>query len=191
MDHGSSARREGMFERASAGFAELRIVEVRGAKVIIDSDLARLFGIATKRLNQAVKRNPGRFPAEFTFQLTMTEFANLKSQSATSTWGGRRYPPYAFTEHGAMMASCVLNSPRAIDMSVFVVRAFVRLRSIYASHIELTRRLDELDIKVGGHDEEIRSIVEAIRRLMLPDSPRRSLIGLSTFERWPGYGRSK
>ncbi|MDD4903918.1 MAG: ORF6N domain-containing protein [Candidatus Bipolaricaulis sp.] len=180
-----------MLERASAESSELRIVEVRGVKVIIDSDLAGLFGVATQRLNQAVKRNPGRFPAEFLFQLTMTEFAKLKSRSASSTWKGRRHPPYAFTEYGAMMAACVLDSPRAVDMSLFVIRAFVRLRSIYASHIELTRRLDELDIKVGGHDEAIRSIVEAIRRLMLPESPRRSLIGASTFERWPGYGRPR
>ncbi len=180
-----------MVEGASAEPAELRIVEVRGVKVIIDSDLAGLFGVTTRHLNQAIERNPGRFPAEFLFQLTMTEFANLKSRTATPTWGRRRCPPFAFTEHGAMMAACGLNSPRAVDMSLFVIRAFVRLRSIYASHIELTRRLDELDIKVGGHDDAIRSIVEAIRRLMLPESPRRSLIGASTFERWPGYGRPR
>lgn len=182
-----------MGERLSVESVGLRITEVRGAKVILDSDLAGLFGVATGALNQAVRRNPGRFPAEFVFQLTAPEFTNLRSQSVISNSGrgGRRSLPFAFTEHGALMAATVLNSPQAIGMSVFVVRAFVRLRSIYASHIELTRRLDELDIKVGAHDESIRSIVEAIRRLMLPDSPPKALIGLSTLERWSGYGRSK
>jgi hypothetical protein len=180
-----------MLQRVSAEFIELPIAEVRGIKVILDSDLADLLGVTTKALNQAVKRNPGRFPAGFVFQLTAPEFTNLRSQFATRNRGGRRYPPFAFTEHGVLMAAAVLNSPQAIGMSVFIVRAFVRLRGIYASHIELTRRLDELDIRVGAQDESIRAIVEAIRRLMLPDARPKALVGLCTLERWSGRGRSE
>ncbi|MDD5264371.1 MAG: ORF6N domain-containing protein [Candidatus Bipolaricaulis sp.] len=178
-----------MLQRLSEESILLPIAEVRGIKVILDSDLADLLGATTQALNQAVKRNPERFPAEFVFQLTPREFAGLRSRSATSDRGGRRRLPFAFTEHGVLMAATVLNSPQAIGMSVFVVRAFIRLRSIYASHIELTRRLDELDVRVGAQDESIRAIVEAIRRLMFPDAPPKALVGLCTLERWSGRER--
>src|SRR5215218_2102098 len=113
---------------------ESRILLIRGEKVILDTDLAELYGATTKRLNEQVRRNLDRFPADFMFQLTDEEFAILRSQFATSRsgWGGRRYPPFVFTEHGAIMAANVLNSPRAVAVSVTVVRAFVRLRQILA-----------------------------------------------------------
>ncbi len=165
-------------------FVEARIIEVRGKKVILDSDLAALYGVETRTLNQAARRNAERFPADFVFRITAEEEAGLRSQSVISNAGrgGRRYLPFAFTEHGALMAASVLNSRQAIEMSVFIVRAFVRLRSIYASRIELTRRLDQLDTRVSEHDAELRSIVEAIRRLAMPSAPRRSPIGFRSAE---------
>jgi len=163
-----------------------RLIQVvRGQKVIFDADLAQLYGVATKRLNEQVKRNTERFPEDFVFQLTKEEYAALRSQSATSNSGrgGRRYLPYAFTEHGAIMAANVLNSQRAIEISIFVVRAFVRLRRVLASHIELAKKLEELEQRVGEHDEAIRSLVAAIRQLMAsPQSEERSAIGFGAGE---------
>jgi hypothetical protein len=158
---------------------ERSIIEIRGVKVMLDSDLASLYSVETKRLNEQMKRNRDRFPSDFVFQLSPEECMRLRSQFATSNTGrgGRRSPPFAYTEHGALMAANVLNSREAIQMSVFIVRAFVRLRSIYAMRIELTRRLDELDTRVSEHDVELRSIVEAIRRLAMPSSPKRRPIG--------------
>jgi len=155
-----------------AEFVERRILSIRGQNVIIDSDLAELYGVETKRLNEQVKRNKDRFPEDFVFQITPDEFDNLKSQSATSSskHGGRRTPPLAFTEHGALMAANVLRSERAIEMSVFVIRAFVRLRGIISSQGEMLRKLEELEDKVGEHDEALRSIVTAIRQLMAPNA---------------------
>ena len=125
---------------------ESRILVLRDHKVILDTDLAELYGVSVKRLNEQVKRNEERFPADFMFQLTPTEHEALRSQFATSKQGrgGRRYPPYAFTEHGAIMAATVLNSERAVEMSVFVVRAFVRLRE------SLSRRVSEITLAKGG-----------------------------------------
>ncbi len=159
--------------------AERSIIEIRGVKVILDSDLAALYGVETKRLNEQMKRNRDRFPSDFAFQLRPEECVRLRSQFATSKAGrgGRRSLPFAYTEHGALMAANVLNSDRAIEMSVFIVRAFVRLRSIYASQIELTRRLDELDARISEHDAELRTILEAIRRLAVPTPARRRQIG--------------
>lgn len=153
-----------------AEFVERRILSIRGHNVIIDADLAELYSVETKRLNEQVKRNSERFPPDFVFQLTRKEFENLKSQSATSSGGhgGRRTPPYAFTEHGAIMVANVLRSERAIEMSVFVVRAFVRLRGILSSQLEMLRKLEELEDKVGAHDEAIQTIVAAIRQMMTP-----------------------
>lgn len=110
------------------------ILMLRGHRVLMDRDLAAIYGAATKRLNEAVKRNAKRFPEDFMFQLTDEESEHLRSHFATSSWGGRRYRPYAFTEHGAIQATNVLNSPRAIEMSIFVVRAFVKLRELMASN---------------------------------------------------------
>jgi hypothetical protein len=155
------------------------IIEIRGHRVILDSDLARLYGISTKAFNQAVKRNAGRFPADFTFQLTRFE----KSEVVTNCdhLAQLRYSsalPYAFTEHGALMAANVLNSSRAIEVSVFVVRAFLKLRTFVAANQELARKLSELERKVDRHDESIRTLLAAIRQLASPPpnlEPRRRI----------------
>jgi hypothetical protein len=154
-----------------------QILVVRGHKVMIDADLAALYGVTTKRFNEQVKRNLARFPADFMFRLSETEHAALRSQIATSIRGrgGRRYLPYVFTEHGAIMAATILNSPRATEMSVFIVRAFVELREALATHKELAKRLDELESRLGRklatHDQAISGILEAIRQLMAPPEP--------------------
>ncbi len=154
-----------------------QILVVRDHKVMIDADLAALYGVTTKRFNEQVKRNLARFPADFMFRLNETEHAALRSQIATSNSGrgGRRYLPYVFTEHGAIMAATILNSPRATEMSVFIVRAFVELREALATHKELAKRLDELELRLGRklatHDQAISGILEAIRQLMAPPEP--------------------
>jgi hypothetical protein len=170
---------------------EQLIVLIRGHKVMLDSDLARLDGVTTTRLNQQVRRNPDRFPLDFMFQLTTDEFAHLMLQNATSSsgYGGRRKRPYAFTEHGAIMLASVLNSPVAVRARLQVVRAFVRLRQLLASDQELARKLAELEQRVAGHDEHIQSLFEAIRRLMAPPTTERKRIGFEVRERRARYGR--
>ncbi len=160
------------------------IVWVRGQKVILASELAALYGVTTWRLNEQVKRNRHRFPEDFVFQLTPKEDKVLTSQFARSKKGrgGRRIPPYAFTEHGVLMTAMVLNSPRAVQVSVQVVRTFIRLRQMLASHAELARKLDELEKKWGGHDEAIRALFEAIRRLTGPPVPKHRPIGFRVRE---------
>jgi superfamily I DNA/RNA helicase len=147
------------------------ILVVRNQRVILDSDLAALYGVTTKALNQAVKRNTARFPADFLFRLTSNEvYALNRSQSVTGSQKHRdpRFPPFAFTEHGAIMAATILNSTRAVEMSLYVVRAFVQLRELLASNTELARRLDELERQLEGHDAAITAILSAIRELMNP-----------------------
>ncbi len=158
---------------------ESRILLIRGHKVILDSDLAELYGVTTKRLNEQLKRNKERFPSDFVFQLTAEEAESLRSQFATSKpgRGGRRYRPYAFTEHGAIMAASVLNSHRAIEVSVYVVRAFVKLREVLRTHKELGQKLAELEKRMEGHDEEIMALFEAIRQLMEPPEKPSKRIG--------------
>ena len=149
---------------------------IRGDKVILDEDLAELFGVETKKLVQAVKRNLDRFPADFMFQLTNQEFKDLKSQFATtSQWGGRRTPPYAFSEHGVAMLSSVLHSPKAVQVNIEIMRTFVRLRRILASHADLAVRLESLEEK---YDEQFRVVFDAIRQLMSSDVIERESIGL-------------
>ena len=138
--------------------------------------------VETRVLNQAVRRNRERFPPDFAFVLTAEEFANLKSQSVTSSWGGRRKLPLAFTEHGALMAASVLNSPRAIEMSQYVVRAFVQLREVATAHGELARKLDQLERRVAGHDKAIGDLIRAIRQLTVQPEPKRRPIGFITPE---------
>jgi ORF6N domain len=170
---------------------ENRILMIRGHKVVLDADLADLYGVPTKRLNEQVKRNAERFPEDFVFQLTEEEAESLRSQIATSNGsrGGRRYRPYAFTEHGAIMAANVLNSASAIRMSVYVVRAFVRLREILASNRMLAEKFAELERKVAGHDGHIQSLFEAIRQLMRPPTTPGRRIGFAVK---PGeFGKSK
>jgi len=153
------------------------ILVLREQRVILDADLARLYGVTTRVLNQAVKRNIERFPSDFMFQVTDAELESLRSQIVISkSRGGRRYQPYAFTEHGALMAASVLNTPRAVEVSVYVVRAFIRLRELLANHAELSHKLEELEGRVDRHDEEIGALIEAIRQLLAPpDSPNRKL----------------
>jgi phage regulator Rha-like protein len=147
-----------------------KILILRNQRVILDTDLAELYGVSPKRLNEQIKRNPRRFPSDFFFTLTRVEYRNLRSQFATSTssHGGRRYLPHAFTEHGAIMAATVLNSPRAIEMSVFVVRAFVQMREALLLNQKVVAKLHELESRLDDHDAEIRDLVEAIRELMAP-----------------------
>jgi len=155
-----------------------RIHNIRGHRVMLDSDLAELYGVETKALTRAMKRNAGRFPEDFVFQLDKEEYANLRYQiGASKKWGGRRYMPYVFTEHGAIMLASVLNSERAIETSIFVVRAFVRMREILTVHKELARKVSELERRVTGHDEDIKTLVAAIRQLMQPPSPKKRRIG--------------
>jgi hypothetical protein len=155
------------------------ILVLRGQRVILDETLASLYGVTTKRLNEQLKRNVGRFPADFMFKLTAQEFDDLRSHSATSSfgWGGRRTSPFVFTEHGAIMAASVLNSPKAIEMSVVVVRAFVKLRNLLAAHRELAAKLDELERKLATHDGQIVILFDAIRGLMEPPAKPKRRIG--------------
>ncbi len=145
---------------------EHKIYLIRGHKVMISTDLAVLYEVAPRVLVQAVKRNIERFPKDFMFQLTLSEFKILKSQFVTSSWGGlRRATPYAFTEQGVAMLSSVLRSKRAIQVNIAIMRAFVRLRQMLASNKDLARRLDELERK---HDDQFRVVFDAIRELMAP-----------------------
>jgi phage regulator Rha-like protein len=150
---------------------EQTIFIIRGHRVMLDEDLSRLYGVTTKRLNEQIKRNQKRFPDDFIFQLNSQEVARLRSQNATLKSGRgrhRKYLPYAFTEHGAIMAANVLNSQRAIDASVYVVRAFVKLRELIASNKGLAKRLDELEKK---YDSQFKVVFDAIRELMTPVEP--------------------
>lgn len=165
-----------------AGIAQ-RILLLRGQRVLLDSDLAGLYGVSTSRLNQQVRRNRKRFPADFVIHMTNQERANLKLQFATSSWGGARKPPVAFTEHGAIMAATVLNSPRAVEMSVYVVRAFVKLRQALASNTDLARKLETLEKSVATLDartrKEFEEVYQAIRALMAPPVPKSRPIGFT------------
>jgi len=147
-----------------------KILVLRDQKVLLDVDLAALYGVSVKRLNEQIKRNAKRFPADFLFRLSPAEYQNLRSQNATSSssHGGRRYLPHAFTEHGAIMAATVLNSKRAIEMSIFVVRAFVRMRQALAANQQIVTKLSEIERRLEGHDVEIQELVDAIRELMAP-----------------------
>ena len=172
----------------------LRIATVRGQRVILDTDLAALYEVETKRFNEAVKRNLAKFPADFMFALTQDEWAALRSQfatlNATSTGRGqhRKYLPYAFTEHGAIMAATLLSSPRAVEVSVYVVRAFVRMREMAATHGDLAQRLAELEDKTEAlaqqHDTfsrntrvQLKQVFDTLRELVTPPDPPKRPIG--------------
>ncbi len=179
------------------------IVAIRGQRVIIDADLARIYGVPTKALNQAVKRNRERFPVDFMFQITQTEFEALRrsslvisqqagnrSQSVTGSQKHRnpRLCPYAFTEHGAIMAATVLNSPQAVEMSVFVVRAFVKMREQLLTSATLTQRLAEVENTLLTHDTALRDLYQQLRPLLLPPpEPPRKQIGFGVKERRASY----
>jgi len=160
-------------------------MQMREQKVILDADLAALYGVETKVLLQAVKRNKDRFPPDFMFQLTKLEFKILRSQFVTSSqWGGRRYPPYAFTEQGVAMLSGVLNSPRAIQANIAIVRTFVQLRRMLATHADLARKLAELEKK---YDRQFQIVFDAIRELMKPPVTPRKEIGFNVKEAASAY----
>jgi hypothetical protein len=177
---------------APAGSIERLIYLIRGQKVMLDSDLAEIYGVSTHRLNEQVQRNRDRFPEDFAFQLTRQEFRRLISQIAISKKGrgGRRKLPWVFTEHGAIMLASVLNSPVAVNASVKVVRAFVRLRELLASNRELAQKLGELERKLEGHDVAIRNLFEAIRQLLHSPEPQRRQIGFQVKERGVRYALS-
>lgn len=169
------------------------ILSLRDQRVMLDSELAALYGVETKVLVQAIKRNIERFPADFMFQLSTEEFANLRSQFVTSSsgYGGRRYAPYAFTEQGVAMLSSVLNSPRAIAINIEIMRAFVQVRSMAATHQDLARQLAELQDKTEAlamqHDtfsrntrNQLRQVFDALRELMTPPDPPKRPIGFVT-----------
>ena len=196
MQHMVSTRRLPIHEPRSSNTAlvlriEGRIQLICGLWVMIDADLAAFYGETTKRFNQQVNRNRERFPEDFMFQLNEEEFANLRLQSATSSLkgshGGRRYAPLAFTEHGAIMASMVLGSPRATALSVYVVRAFVELRGMLASNQALANKVHTLERKVSTHERNIAELVDSMAQLLAapPPPPKRS-IGFITPEDKPG-----
>jgi hypothetical protein len=173
---------------------ENRIIVLRAHKVLLDADLATLYGVTTKRFNEQVQRNAERFPADFMFQLSSEEWDALRSQFATLKTGRgqhRKYLPYAFTEHGAIMAATILNTPRATEVSVYVVRAFVRLREMLIANKDLAAKLEELEQKTealalrqdtlaANTRTQLRQVFEAIRELMSPPEPRRRPIGFIT-----------
>jgi hypothetical protein len=162
------------------------ILVFRGHKVLLDAELAALYGVPTKALNQAVKRNAERFPEDFMFRLNRPEVEALnRSHFVTGSQRHRdpRFPPYAFTEHGAIMAATILNSPRAVEMSIYVVRAFVKLRQLLASNKELAKRLDELEARIvkqfGTYDQAIAGILNTLRELMNSPAPKGRPIGFT------------
>ncbi len=158
------------------------ILLVRDQKVMLDAALAELYGVETRALVQAVKRNRGRFPADFSFQLTREEFRDLRSHSVMSSWGGRRTPPFVFTEQGVAMLSSVLHSERAVRVNIEIMRAFVRLRRILSTHEDLARKLADLEKK---YDAQFRVVFDAIRSLMAPleePAPARRRIGFTVEE---------
>lgn len=162
-----------------AGAAEMianRIYAVRDHKVMLDRDLAELYGVPTRTLNQAVKRNRSRFPADFMFQLTASEVRSLRSQIVISNRGGRRYQPFAFTQEGVAMLSAVLKSERAIQVNIAVMRAFVSLREMAATYRNLARKLGELERRCNHHDHNIKLVFDALKRLIhAPEPPRRPI----------------
>lgn len=185
-----------MFMASEAATAQIEGMDsqihlIRGQRVMLDSDLAAVYGVPTMRLNEQFKRNRQRFPADFAFQLTPEEFAALISQIAISKKGrgGRRKLPWVFTEHGAIMLAALLNSERAVEMSVFVVRAFVQMRAVLLGNKQLAAKLAELESRVGGHDEVIANLITAIRKLLeasAEERPKRE-IGFHMREEAPPY----
>ena len=182
---------------------ERAIYLIRGQRIMLDSDLAAIYQVTTKRLNQQFTRNRERFPVDFAFQLTAAEFTNLKSQISTSSSGlrlqfatsnrrgGRRYLPWVFTEHGAIMLASVLNSEIAVQASVRVVRAFVRLREMVAANAQLAAKLDELEHRLDSHDEAIVDLFAALKRLLEPESKAKREIGFHVRERAARYRTKK
>lgn len=164
-----------------------RIHVLRGQKVMLDRDLAELYGVDTKQLKRQVRRNLGRFPEDFMFELSAEENENLRSQFGTSSWGGTRYSPMAFTEQGVAMLSSVLNSEQAILVNIQIMRVFTRMREVLLSHRELLQKLEQLEGRVTGHDEEIQALLDHLTALVSPAKQPRPRIGFEA----PGTERSK
>jgi phage regulator Rha-like protein len=176
---------------ALARKVEAKILMLRGHRIILDQDLAQLYGVEVRHLNQQVKRNARRFPSGFVLRVSAKEAAFLRSQIVISNEGrgGRRYRPFAFTEHGAIMAATVLKSERAIHMSIFVVRAFVRMRKLLSANREIVAKLAELESCIEDHDGDIQQLINAIRRLMAPSPGNRRRIGFELPPHAPASGR--
>ena len=150
---------------------EKRILLIRSQKIMLDSDIAELYGVTTARLNEQVSRNKERFPDDFMFQLTKEEYENLISQIAISSWGGRRKLPYAFTEHGVAMLSAVLKSPRAVEMSVYIVRVFIKLREMLASHKDLAQKMADLELEQAKQSRQLATVCRIINKLLAEPIP--------------------
>jgi hypothetical protein len=167
---------------------------IRGQKVMLDYELADLYGVPTKVLKQAVRRNIDRFPSDFMFELTNQEFTNLRSQIVTSSlpqWGGTRYKPMAFTQEGVAMLSGVLHSARAVQVNIAIMRAFVRLREALSASKDLARTLAELERRIASHDASIQTLFQAIRQLMTPSESSRKKIGFTVKEKGAVYKTKK
>ena len=165
---------------------------IRGEKVLLDFDLAPLYGVTTGNLNKAMRRNGERFPSDFMFQLTAAEAESLIFQFGRAKGrGGRRHRPYAFTEQGVAMLSSVLNSPRAVKVNIAIMRAFVKLRQTLEANRELAQKFADLEGRVGKHDKEINAIIEAIRQLMVPPEKPKRVIGFHVREQAPRYRTRK
>jgi hypothetical protein len=178
-----------MSSRRKIANLESAIYTIRGQRVMLDSDLAAIYDVTTKRLNEQLRRNRSRFPGDFAFQLTAEELTNLRSQFATSSFhGGRRYRPWVFTEHGALMLASVLNSEIAVQASVRVVRAFVKLRGLVAANAQLAAKLQELERRLDSHDEGIANLFAALKQLLDPsEPPKRREIGFHVRENSARY----
>ena len=166
---------------------EKKIFIIRGQKVMLDKDLAKLYGVETFNLNKAIKRNIDRFPNDFMFQLSKEEFSNLIFQNGISSWGGTRKLPYAFTEQGVAMLSSVLRSERAVQVNIQIMRAFVKLREIISTHKELAQKLKELELKIETHDENIAAIFEAINQLLAHEEKPKRKVGFEVKEKPYSY----
>ncbi|MGB5156455.1 ORF6N domain-containing protein [Desulfobacterium sp. N47] len=178
-----------MAEQLSAEIIATKIHLIRGEKVILDKDLAELYGVSTSILNKAVSRNIDRFPSDFMFALTKDEFSNLKFHFGISSWGGTRKLPRAFTEQGVAMLSGVLKSKRAVVVNIEIMRAFVQLRNLVSSHKQLAGKLSELEQKLEGHDEQIQIIFQAIKELMTTTEKPKRKIGFTIKEKQRAYSK--
>lgn len=157
-----------------------KIYYIRGYKVMLDEDLAELYQVPTRQLNQQIKRNIERFPEDFMFQLTEEEFRNLKSQNVTSSWGGRRKLPNAFTEYGVLMLSSVLSSKRAVAVNIQIMRIYTKMRELLLTHKDILLKLEQLERQVVQNSEDIQMIFAALKELLNPPNPPRQMIGFKT-----------
>jgi phage regulator Rha-like protein len=179
-------------DTASIEVIQRRIMRIRGDRVMLDHHLAELYGVETKQLKRAVRRNIRRFPPDFMFELTREEYNSLRSQIGTIKRGEHsKYLPMAFTEQGVAMLSSVLNSKRAIEVNILIMRAFIRLREAMAGSKELARKLDELEKRIAGHDESIQTLFQAIRQLMAPKEAPKKRIGFQLKEKHAAYFRKR